>query len=309
MQVIIFARHRTARQIDLARSGPLSLIIFSFLIFTSATFFAGYRWAGGHHLIDPDEQVTAWRDELESQKQQIEEARRTSQENITALAARLGEMNAHVIRIDALGRRLTQMAGLEDGEFDFDNPPALGGPEPDEDEPQGSVAAPDLVEMLDHLEQQLDDREQQLGVLENLLLNRNLSKQVYPKGRPVKAGWISSYFGKRTDPFTGRPAFHKGVDFAGRAGYEVVAVASGVITWSGKRYGYGTMIEINHGNGYATRYAHNAENLVEVGDAVKKGQVIARMGSTGRATGPNLHFEVLQNGRAVNPLKFIREAN
>ena len=122
----------------------------------------------------------------------------------------------------------------------------------------------------------------------------------------MTAGYVSSRFGHRTDPFTGRRAFHKGVDFAGRAGADVVAVASGVVIWSGPRYGYGELVEINHGNGYVTRYAHNADNLVVIGETVKRGQVVARMGDTGRATGPNLHFEVLHNGKAVDPLTYIQ---
>jgi len=139
-------------------------------------------------------------------------------------------------------------------------------------------------------------------------MNQDLNDRVYPQGRPVSSGWISSYFGKRTDPFTGKSANHTGIDFAGKAGAEVVAVADGVVTWSADRYGYGIMVEINHGNGYSTRYAHNSENLVVVGDEVKKGQAVARMGETGRATGPNLHFEVLKSGRRVNPVNFIRES-
>jgi len=125
------------------------------------------------------------------------------------------------------------------------------------------------------------------------------------RGSPVTAGYVSSQFGSRTDPFTGRLAFHKGVDFAGRAGADVVAVASGVVIWSGPRFGYGDMVEVNHGNGYVTRYAHNADNLVAVGDTVRRGQVIARMGDSGRATGPNLHFEVLLNDKVVDPLTYI----
>ena len=128
------------------------------------------------------------------------------------------------------------------------------------------------------------------------------------QGRPVNSGWISSYFGKRTDPFTGKPANHRGVDFAGKMGAEIIAVADGVVTWSSSRYGYGELVEINHGNGYSTRYAHNSENLVAVGDEVRKGQTVALMGETGRATGPNLHFEVLKNGHRVNPVNFIRES-
>jgi murein DD-endopeptidase MepM/ murein hydrolase activator NlpD len=166
-----------------------------------------------------------------------------------------------------------------------------------------------VLESMTSLGYQLDNRESQLDVLESVLMGQNLNERVYPQGRPVKSGWLSSYFGKRTDPFTGKPANHTGIDFAGKHGAEIVAVADGVVTWSGDRYGYGVMVEINHGNGYSTRYAHNSENLVAVGDEVKKGQIVALMGETGRATGPNLHFEVLHNDRRVNPVKFIRESS
>jgi hypothetical protein len=153
---------------------------------------------------------------------------------------------------------------------------------------------------------QIEDRSRQLDVLEALMMNRRLSSEVRPEGRPVSSGWMSSVYGYRTDPFSGRRDFHPGVDFAGKAGSDVLAVASGVVTWSGKRYNYGHMIEIDHGNGLVTRYGHNQENLVEVGEKVKKGQVIAKMGSSGRSTGPHVHLEVLQDGRKVNPLKYVR---
>jgi murein DD-endopeptidase MepM/ murein hydrolase activator NlpD len=217
---------------------------------------------------------------------------------------RLAELNAHIVRLNALGRRLTKMGGLEDGEFDFDSIPAMGGPEPGTD--AASLGVPEMTERLSFLADQVEDRQRQLSVLENLLLNRNLSEQVLPQGRPVNTGWISSTFGKRTDPFTGKNARHWGVDFAGRDGAEIVAVGAGVVTYSGDRYGYGDMVEINHGNGFVTRYAHNKVNLVAVGDEVEKGQTIALMGSSGRATGPNLHFEVLRGGHKVNPLEYIR---
>jgi murein DD-endopeptidase MepM/ murein hydrolase activator NlpD len=224
------------------------------------------------------------------------------------MAIRIAQMNARVIRLDAVGRRLPEMADIDASEFNFDAEPALGGPE----EPMAAgsnVAVPEVVGAMTALGYQLDNREAQLGVLESLLMNQNLKERVYPQGRPVKSGWLSSYFGKRTDPFTGKPANHTGIDFAGKMGAEIVAVADGVVTWSGDRYGYGIMVEINHGNGYSTRYAHNSENLVAVGDEIRKGQVVALMGETGRATGPNLHFEVLQNGRRVNPVNFIRESS
>jgi murein DD-endopeptidase MepM/ murein hydrolase activator NlpD len=123
--------------------------------------------------------------------------------------------------------------------------------------------------------------------------------------RPVWGGWISSHYGQRTDPFTGRPAIHRGLDFAGLDNSAILAVAPGVVTWSGRQRGYGNLIEIDHGHGWITRYGHNAANLVAVGDYVKPGQTIALMGSTGRATGTHLHFEVLYRGRHQNPARFV----
>jgi murein DD-endopeptidase MepM/ murein hydrolase activator NlpD len=200
------------------------------------------------------------------------------------------------------------MADIDADEFNFDSAPAMGGPE----EPMATgsnIAVPEVLDAMTLLSYQLTNRESQLDVLESVLMNQNLSERVYPQGRPVKSGWLSSYFGKRTDPFTGKPANHTGIDFAGKHGDEIVAVADGVVSWSGDRYGYGVMVEITHGNGFATRYAHNSENLVAIGDEVKKGQVVALMGKTGRATGPNLHFEVLRNGSRVNPVSFIRNSS
>ena len=247
-------------------------------------------------------------DDLGTQRDNIDAIRQRSEDTLDALAIRIAQMNARVIRLDAVGRRLTEMADIDASEFNFDSEPGLGGPE--EPAAAGSnVAVPEVVGAMTALGYQLDNREAQLGVLESVLMNQNLKERVYPQGRPVKSGWLSSYFGKRTDPFTGKPANHTGIDFAGKMGAEIVAVADGVVTWSGDRYGYGIMVEINHGNGYSTRYAHNSENLVAVGDEIKKGQVVALMGETGRATGPNLHFEVLQNGRRVNPVKFIRASS
>ena len=246
--------------------------------------------------------------ELKTQRDGIAAIRRGNEDTLDALAIRIAQMNARMIRLDALGRRLTEMAGIDESEFDFDSEPALGGPE----EPMSAgsnVAVPEVLDAMQTFGQQLNNRESQLDVLESVLMNQNLKERVYPQGRPVGSGWISSYFGRRTDPFTGKPANHTGVDFAGKMGAEIIAVADGVVTWSADRYGYGIMVEINHGGGYATRYAHNAENLVSVGDEVKKGQVVALMGETGRATGPNLHFEVLRNGSRVNPVNFIRDSS
>ncbi len=288
-----------------ARRVWLGIFALAFVL-CGGLFYAGFQAAAQFGVANPQAQVDVWRSDLEQQQAALEATRETVAQNLDALALRLGRMNAHVLRLDALGQRLTQMADLDDGEFDFSGVPSLGGPE----EPLAMADTQQmstLMTALDQLGAQLDDRQQQLNVLEDFLLNRKLRDEVHPEGRPVNAGYISSVFGNRTDPFTGRAAFHKGVDFAGREGSDIVAVASGVVIWSGDRYGYGQMVEINHGNGYVTRYAHNSENLVAVGDTVKRGETIAVMGSTGRATGPNLHFEVLHNGRVVNPLSYVNQ--
>jgi murein DD-endopeptidase MepM/ murein hydrolase activator NlpD len=161
--------------------------------------------------------------------------------------------------------------------------------------------------MLDDLSTQIKDRERQLGVLESLISTRNLSRQIVPGGRPVVQGWISSYFGQRADPFDGRQAYHRGIDFAAPEGSQVIAVASGIVTYSKERFGYGRTVEINHGNGYVTRYGHNQKLLVNVGDTIQKGDPIALIGSTGRSTGPHLHFEVLKEGRSIDPMSFVKQ--
>lgn len=250
--------------------------------------------------------LIAWEQELGQQREDLANARQDAENNLNALAQRLGELQARIIRLDALGQRLVDMAELEDGEFDFASRPAMGGPEDGTSLQSNTV--PDFLTALASLDGQIEDRQQQLRVLESLLMNSRLQAAALPAGRPIKKGWISSYYGRRSDPITGKKAFHDGIDFAGRMGTEVVAVASGVVTWSGKRYGYGRLIEVNHGNGLVTRYAHNDEDLVKVGDRVEKGQVIALMGNSGRSTGPHVHFEVLKNGRHINPMKYVQAA-
>lgn len=274
--------------------------------FGGSAFMGGYFYSsmtGSGVSVTDAREMTA---QLEEERKAIDGIRRQAEDKLDALAIRIGQMNARVIRLDALGRRLTEMADIDADEFDFDSEPALGGPE----EPTingGSAAVPAVLTAMADLGNQLDSREAQLTVLENVIMNQNLKERVYPQGRPVRSGWMSSYYGKRTDPFTGKQAMHRGIDFAGKLGAEIHAVADGIVTWSSPRYGYGEMVEISHGNGYATRYAHNSENLVEVGQEVRKGDIVALMGETGRATGPNLHFEVLHRGQRVNPYNFIQD--
>jgi len=260
---------------------------------------AGYWYGSTHARVN---QLVALQEDISQQKMLINEARQSAASELDALAARLGRMQANVIRLNALGQRLVKVARLDAKEFNFSNPPSYGGPSETD-----TVASIDFDNVMASLDDQLNSREQQLDVLEDVIMNRQLRKASKPRGRPILKGWTSSYYGKRTDPFTGKLAMHKGMDFAGKEGSKIVAVASGVVTWAGERYGYGNLVEINHGNGYSTRYGHNAKLLVAVGDSVEKGQPISLMGSTGRSTGPHVHFEVLKKDRQVNPAKFVAQ--
>jgi murein DD-endopeptidase MepM/ murein hydrolase activator NlpD len=302
MNVIFFSkREGLARQLNLAHPVTLGILAVLVLGILGTAFMLGMRLGEGSNGRLARGESARWTEVLADQKRQIAELRERMNERVDAMAMRMGEVNAHVIRLDALGKRLTEMADIDSHEFDFDSAPSTGGPEA-----EGATAQiPDLSAKLNDLEQKVTLRDSQLSALENVILDRDLKKQTHPEGRPVSSGFISSYFGEREDPFSGEEAYHKGVDFAGTAGANVMAVAAGVVTWSGNRTGYGNLVEINHGDGYVTRYAHNQKTLVTVGQTVKRGDPIALMGSSGRSTGPHVHFEVIRNGRQVDPLSFI----
>ena len=243
--------------------------------------------------------------EILQQKNLLEQLTREQETNINALAARLAKLQAASTRLDALGERLVQLGQLDPEEFDFNQPPPVGGPEMLIS--GGRSNASGIGQSISHLSQVLNSQFARLDALQLLLLDRNLEQERTPAGWPVSSGWISSGFGERNDPFTGKKAQHEGLDFAGAKGSEVVAVASGAVVWSGSRQGYGKLLEIDHGNGYITRYAHNDQLLVKDGDSIVAGQEIAKMGSTGRASSPHVHFEVLYKGKAVNPNKFVKQ--
>ena len=271
-------------------------------------FGAGAAYLG--YSLDPPQNnqalIEEWQQRIHAQQVRLDHIRQESDADIDALSSRLGLLQAHIMRLDALGQKLVKMANIDKGEFDFDNTPALGGPETGYQE---TLQSPALSLAIEKLNLELGKREDQLGVLEDIVMIENLKKEVQPSGRPLLKGWLSSYYGMRNHPITGRYEMHKGIDFAGKMGGEVIAVAKGVVTFSGKRYGYGNVIDIAHGNGYTTRYAHNSRLMVSVGDTVEKGFQIAEIGSTGRSTGPHVHFEVLKNGREIDPVKFIRASN
>jgi murein DD-endopeptidase MepM/ murein hydrolase activator NlpD len=299
---VIFFSHRNGRARQFNLSHPLTLSILSVLgLGLLATIFIAGLTLGQHSMARMA--VLSPTSTLRAERQQIATLRNQVQERVDALAMRLGTINANLIRLNALGKQLTQMANINSREFDFDHDPPQGGS--DSDGVGRGVQAADVTSMIDDLSRQIDARSAQFSSLENVIIGRQLSSQVKPSGRPVREGYISSYFGERMDPFNGEEAMHKGIDFATDAGADVLAVAEGVVTWSGPREGYGNLIEINHGNGLITRYAHNAHTLVAVGDTVQRGQAVAVVGSTGRSTGPHVHFEVLRNGTQVDPMTFV----
>jgi len=306
MNFIVLCRStRGTRHLTL--TPPLAAgIAISALAVLAGCFGLGFGMARSFGHVPADERIVELQQAIAGQQAAVEQARDAARDRVNALAIRVASLNAQVIRLNALGGRLTEMAKLDDGEFDFSAAPGVGGP----DEPAASAGGmAGLGTELDELNARLGHQQRQLSILATLLVDRKLNEEIRPRGRPVKAGFISSYFGRRTDPFTGELREHRGIDFAAKLGTEIVAVATGVVTWAGPRQGYGSMVEVTHGNGYVTRYAHNSRNLVRVGDHVQQGETIALMGATGRATGPNLHFEVWHNGRPVDPQRFIRQAS
>ena len=301
MNIILFTNKRgQVWNYDINLLHAALTLVFGLIVLFAAAVYTGIRLGN-----DELKYLAEWQDVVGEQQAEIAAARQNAQADIDALTLRIGQMQAQMLRLNALGGRLVSQSDLDKDEFDFNAVPAVGGPKDVTN--RKSVPLADFLNMLDQLETEMEDRDQKLSVLESLLMSRSLSERVMPSGRPVEDGWLSSRYGKRNDPFTGKQDFHKGLDFAGKKGSEVIAVGDGVVSWAGKKSGYGQLIEINHGNGYSTRYGHNQSHMVKVGDTVKKGQQIALMGSTGRSTGPHVHFEVLRNGKKVNPSGFIGE--
>jgi murein DD-endopeptidase MepM/ murein hydrolase activator NlpD len=263
----------------------------------AVAFGAGFALRGSEAVASRE--VARMQQQLQAQRAELKAAREDAQREINAVAARVGELQAQANRLNALGERLTRDGKLSDGEFDFEHQPGMGGAESTEDMPAG-----DLLKSLDDLQQKFDRSSQQLGVLESMLYDQQLQLAAIPNGRPSQ-GYITSGFGTRSDPFTGGRAHHLGIDFSARTGDPVLAAAGGVVSFAGIKSGYGNVVEVDHGNGYSTLYGHNSRLIVRVGDIVRAGQQLARAGSTGRSTGPHVHFEVHVNGRPVNPRRFL----
>jgi murein DD-endopeptidase MepM/ murein hydrolase activator NlpD len=248
-------------------------------------------------------QIHDLQQQVRQQNGQLTGVREESQRGLDALAVKLGQLQAQSTRLNALGERLAQVGKLDGDEFNFDQQPAVGGVEDANASPYALPQA--LDSSISQLAAQFDTQQAQLSALQSLLMDAKIESNLKPTGMPVQ-GYISSYFGARADPFDGHSARHTGIDIATPFGTPVHAVAEGMVTYAGVRSGYGNVIEIDHGNGYMTRYAHNSSLTVHAGEHVHVGTQIAKAGSTGRSTGSHVHFEVWYDGRVVNPLAFAR---
>ncbi len=239
---------------------------------------------------------------LADQHQQAREQRQQIQDNVNNLAIKLGEMQAHILRLDGLGERLAKIAGLKPQEL----------PSATANAGRGGTATPSTPLSLDQFTRQLSELQKgidvkvdQMTVLEALLVEGSAQRKFLPTLPPIENVNYTSNFGYRIDPFSGQQSFHEGVDFAAESGTPINSAASGKVIYADTHAAYGKLVEVDHGNGLVTRYAHASELLVKEGDLVVRGQRIAKVGSTGRSTGPHLHFEVRLNGTAQNPGRFL----
>ncbi len=237
------------------------------------------------------------------QQGETDKTQNATQQRLTAMAVKVGEMQAQVMRLEALGERVARVAGIKKEELNFDRKPGRGGPLiTDKNLP---LSMQDIQLELAKLSVALEDKADQLTVMDSMLAREQVRRAALPSGSPVNGGFFSSNFGWRLDPFTGQRALHEGVDFMAEMGTPIKAAASGRVVYSDIHSGYGNMIEIDHGNGLISRYAHASKRLVKVGDVVLRGQKIGEVGSTGRSTGPHLHFEILSNGTPQNPTRYL----
>jgi murein DD-endopeptidase MepM/ murein hydrolase activator NlpD len=244
--------------------------------------------------------VDSEREAREQQKQQVLELKNATESQLAMLVTHVARMQAKMTRLEALGQQVAVTNQLDD-QFDFSAEVGVGGLS----DLGSNIELGQLIQDMDKLAFRIDNNNMQFSLLETVTSNLHIDEERFISGRPVGKGWLSSPFGLRNDPFSGRRTMHKGIDFAGKEGAEVVATAAGVVTWAGNMFGYGELVEIDHGNGLRTRYGHNKALSVTVGDVVAKGEKIASMGSTGRSTGPHVHYEVLRSGQQIDPQKFV----
>jgi murein DD-endopeptidase MepM/ murein hydrolase activator NlpD len=271
-------------------------------LFAISTFFL----ISSRSTHSPEENIARIQHAKTGFKQQAEEISsliNSTEQKMTGVILKLADMQSQIQRLDALGSRLVKQAKLNPDEFNFQQIPGMGGPI---DKASLDIQHQDaLLSKMTVMLEKIQNRAQELSALESIMLSHHIENESRLEGKPISSGWLSSYYGMRKDPFNGLPAMHKGLDFAGKEGERVLATGAGIITWSGSRYGYGNLVEINHGDGLITRYGHNKEVNVKIGDVVTKGQTIAKMGNTGRSTGAHVHYEVIRNGKHQDPLPYV----
>ena len=309
MKLIILDPHR-GRSLTIPLPQRWYLLLAAILLLLPMLGAIGGYWVSRQEQEDPfisgtvgRQAAGTWRERLAEQKHAVAEVRTRAEEKLRAMTVRVAEMQARLLRLDALGERLVKATDIGARDFDFSRAPAVGGP----DATGGGEAfrPPEFMLALDQLSARIDAREGELRVLESLLDGGRLREERFLAGNPVHAGYLSSTFGQRIDPFHGTLAFHKGIDFAGPEGGDIVATGAGMVIFAGSHAGYGDVVEVSHGDGLSTLYAHASTVYVQVGDIVREGQRIARLGSTGRSTGPHVHYEVRRNGEPIDPAAFL----
>lgn len=295
MQLIVLTSGGNRRWNFSARAVRLGLVTAAALV-ALAYAMGFYTGIDGSSLARSDEKFEQDA-ALLAQQQEINTAISYTARELSGLMARAGRLSGKVEAIRMQLKAVAEAAGIDPNVYALESVPA--------GEADSGAEVP-IDQRLRKLSQRLDRLTPVVGDLEAAAVIQRVEQRTVPAGRPVRQGWISSSFGVRTDPVTGRRAFHAGMDLAGRYKTPIIAVADGIVTVSEFRSSYGNLVEITHRRGLATRYAHNAKNLVAVGETVARGDVIALMGSTGRSTGTHVHFEVLRDGEVVNPSPFVR---
>ncbi len=304
MHIVYFDRNNKSHSINISKF-PRYFLISILLSFYVITFYFGYNTGINNNLNYTTQQdwIQSWQVALNQQTKYLENAKQDVQLHLDAFSEQIAKLQAHVARLDALGIHLSKVAKVDTDLFNFSE--NLSDQEVYTTDVDNSETSLDLFNLFDNLAGNINVLDNQLNLLQSMLKYQVLDQQTLVKGKPIKKGYISSYYGYRKHPIKKRSILHRGIDFVSKEGTPILAVASGIVTWSGLKGGYGKLVEVNHGDGYSTRYAHNDKVLVSVGDLVKRGDEIAEMGSTGRSTGTHVHFEVWYDGKPENPMRYL----
>ncbi|RUO37537.1 hypothetical protein CWE13_06155 [Aliidiomarina shirensis] len=298
---IIYRGKKIRMKLRFSQRRLLSLLGIS--LFLAIAYIQPWQGLSSNKLV-VQEKIQQEQRALAMQAEAVQDVRLQAQRELTALTMKLGDLQAQIMRLEALGQRLATAAQLDSGEFDFSQSLPVGGPDQIMAE-WPVVAEHQLLADIDLALEQISSRQKQLSLLESLMLNHHIEDERFIVGRPVQEGWLSSQYGVRKDPFHGNPTMHRGIDYAAPEGSAIVATGAGIVTFAGRRAGYGKLIEIDHGAGLRTRYGHMRSINVQVGDVVTRGQAIAEVGNLGRSTGPHVHYEILENGKHVNPARYV----